>query len=613
MPRFLLCLLLIAPLLLGAAPAGRVTLEDTGDAFVVSNEQLTLRLLKHQQRIVSAVFRGREVLGNGGFCALQFYGRGPNTGPAAEAALRVYRKTEDLIDLVYTSTRRGFDVEMHYVLRAGDPGFYNYITIRHDPALRPGARVLEQVNLLVRVDPEIFRFATIGAEKSGLLPTPAKMRAGRLIMDATYLLPDGTIDAKYDWTLEETGERVFGLMGEDLGVFLVKDSGEALNSAPVARELSVHQTTLTPVLLRHFVAGHYGRGDIRFSETDGPWAKLAGPWFIFFAEGGSRDALWAQAQARAERAKQEWPYAWMQHPLYPLARGTVTGRLRLNDGKPADGALVLVGPSPTADEPDWRRSGKGYFFWTHADADGSFEIRNVRPGEYSLWALSDDTFGEFQHDGVRVSPNDRTSVGELVWTPPLHGRPLWQIGRPDGTAAEYRHGDDYRHWGLWRMYPEEFPHDVTFTIGASDERRDWNYVHPAVLREDGRWHLPTWAIRFDQEQTSRGRAYLRVAVAGVSAHAGEETAAERWAGFEARVNGHLLDVCRFPNDSGATRSSIRGIYHEVVLPFDAALLRAGENEISLTLASTPPKGIKHNFPYCSIMYDALRLELEETP
>lgn len=588
-------------------------LQDAGDAFVVTNRDLTLRLLKHQQRVVSAVFRGREVLGNGGFCGLQFYGRGPNSGPPEHAELRVYRQTDDLIDLVYISTRRGFDVEMHYVLRADEPGFYNYIAIRHEPALRPGARTLEQVNLLVRADPEIFRFATIGEEKAALLPTPAEMRAGELVMDATYLLRDGTVDAKYDWTLEETGERVFGLMGDGIGMFLVKDSGEALNSAPIARELSVHQTTTTPVLLRHFVAGHYGRGDIQFSETDGPWSKLAGPWFIFLTEGESREALWERAKTRAVQAAREWPYEWMDHPLYPLERGRVTGRLRYSDGQPASGALVFVGPPPTPDVPNWRRSGKGYFFWTQADADGRFEITKVRPGDYSLWALSDETFGEFQRDGIRVNADDATAVGDLVWTPPLHGRVLWQIGRPDGTAAEYRHGDDYRHWGLWRNYPEEFPHDVDFVIGRSDDRRDWNYVQPAVPNVDGTWWLPTWTIRFAVERALRGRAHLRIAVAGVSAHAGEATGAERWAGFEARVNGKRLDLCRFPNDSGATRSGIRGNYHEVVLPFDAGWLQRGENQITLTLASTPAEGIKHNFPYCSVMYDALCLELEETP
>ncbi|HEX2101156.1 MAG TPA: polysaccharide lyase family protein [Candidatus Synoicihabitans sp.] len=589
-----------------------VTLEDGSDAMRVTNGIVTLRLSKTRQRVESFVFRGRELFGAQGGASIQFYGRGPQTGPAERAGLHVYRQTGDLVDLMYVSTRRGFDVEMHYVVRADDPGFYNYIVIRHDPVLRPGDRVLEQVNLLVRANPEIFRFATIGAEKSGELPTPQQMREGRLIMDATYLLKNGTVDAKYDWTLEETGERVFGLMGEDIGLFLVKDSGEALNSAPVARELSVHQTTLNPVLLRHFVAGHYGRGDIHLDATDGRWEKLAGPWFVGAFGGNSREEIWAQAQAHAVRAQYEWPYGWMQHPLYPLERGAVSGTLVHPGGRPAAGALVLVGPEPTSDVPNWRQSGKGYFFWTHADADGRFQIEQVRPGRYTLWAVSDETFGEFRRDAVVVAANTNADLANLEWIPDQNGRVLWQIGRPDETAREFRHGDDYRHWGLWRKYAEEFPQDVDFVVGESDERTDCNYVQPAVPRADGTWRLPTWRIRFRLDQAVHGRAYLRVAVAGVSAHAGEATGAVRWAGFEPRINGRALELCRFPNDSGATRSGIRGNYHEVVLPFDAAWLQAGENEITLTLASPPPEGIKHNFPYCSIMYDALRLELDET-
>lgn len=609
--RLLLTLACITSAVLAARASASVTLADEPAAMVVSNGDITLRLSKERQRVESFVFRGRELFGEKGGASIQFYGRGAKTGPAEQAGLHVHRQEPDLVDLMYVSTRRGFDVEMHYVVRAGETGFYNYIAIRHDPVLRPGDRVLEQVNLLVRADPEIFRFATIGDEKSDWLPTPQQMRDGKLIMDATYLLEDGTVDAKYDWTLEERGERVFGLMGEDVGLFLVKDSGEALNSAPIARELSVHQTTLTPVLLRHFVAGHYGRGDIRLSEAEGRWEKLAGPWMVYAVEGDSREAMWAQAKARAAQAAAEWPYRWMDHPLYPLERGSVSGTLLHSEERPAAGALVIVGPAPTADVPNWRRSGKGYFFWTHADAEGRFTIDRVRPGAYSLWAVSDDTFGEFQHDDVVVEANATTELDTLHWTPAQRGRVLWQIGRPDETAAEFRHGDDYRQWGLWRKYPEEFPNDVDFVIGQSDERRDWNYVQPAVPTPDGGWRLPTWRVRFDLDDAPRGRAYLRVAVAGVSAHAGEATGAERWAGFEARINGRPLELCRFPNDSGATRSGIRGNYHEVLLPFPADWLQAGENVLTLRLASTPPEGIKHNFPYCSILYDALRLELEE--
>jgi len=66
-----------------------------------------------------------------------------------------------------------------------------------------------------------------------------------------------------------------------------------------------------------------------------------------------------------------------------------------------------------------------------------------------------------------------------------------QIGIPDRKAAEYKHGDDFRHWGLWFEYPKDFPNDVNFIIGKSDERDDWNYAH-VYVKEGERYVAPDW-------------------------------------------------------------------------------------------------------------------------
>lgn len=590
--------------------SAEVITEDHGASLLITNSEIELLIDKNSGRVTSMKRNGRELLADKG-AYMQFYAQGAQSPLPQPPELKVVQSNPEMVDVAHCSRRKGFDIEMHYVVREGEPGFYNYIVIRNDPDDPPGEkRWLEQVNLLVRANPDIFRYATIGAEKKGYLPTPQQMKEGEKVMDATYLLKDGTVDAKYDWTLEEaTGDRVFGLMGDDIGLFIVKDSGEAINSGPVARELTVHQTTSTPVLMRHFTGAHYGRGKIGLDKADGPWAKLAGPWLVYVADGASHEAMWAKAKARADRAVKEWPFQWLKNPLYPLERGTITGRLKIADGTAA-GSLVFVGPMPTKRDPDWMQSGKGFFFWTRVQADGFFEIDKVREGTYSIWALNDDEFGEFRQDGVNVKAGETTQVGELFWQPEAAGRVVWQIGKPDRTINEYRHGDDYRHWGLWLKYPEEFPDDVDYTIGKSNERTDWNYVQPAVQNETGDWRLPTWTIRFKLPEPITGRATLRIGVAGVCAHAGEATGAIREAGFRVAVNEIQMGSFRFPHDKGSTRSGNRGNYHEVVIPFAAAELKASENKVTLTLESTPPTGIKHNFPYCAVMYDAVRLELE---
>lgn len=604
-----------------ASPVDSVVVQTSPETIRVANSEISVRFDKKNGRMISLKRGERELLAPKGYGYLQFYAKAAAANervkmsgeeePGARTTVRVVRQDPELVEVCAAGRLQGFDVEMHYVLRAGESGFYNFIVVRNDPANPPGDRILEQVNFCMRPDPEIFRYATIGEEKHGFLPRPQEMKEEAKVMDASYRLPDGTVDTKYAWALEETGERVFGLMGDALGLFLVKDSGEALNSAPVARELTVHQTTSSPVLLRHFVGGHFGRGDIKLTAADGKWAKLAGPWFIYVAEGNSRDELWAKAKARSEQAGRDWPYQWMRDPLYPLKRGTVSGRLEIGSGGVAAGSLVFIGPTPTESEPDWQQSGKGYFFWSRVRADGTFEIEKAREGRYSLWVLNDAQFGEFRRDDVTVKAGETTDLGQLVWQPEVRGKILWQIGTPDRTAKEFRHGGDYRHWGLWLKYPAEFPHDVDFEIGQSHERTDWNYVQPAVPNPDGTWRLPTWKIRFDLPRAEAGTGHLRIGVAGVSAHAGETTGGERWAGFEVRLNGELLQTCKYPHDGGSTRSGIGGNRcHEALVEFDAAKLKAGENTFSLTLTSGPPRGIAHNFPYCAVMYDALRLEIE---
>ncbi len=589
-----------------------VEVVERGGFIDIDNGLVRFTLDVERGRLTSMRLGERELFGEHGFAAIQFYGQGnDNLSRLADPPVAFRQRTRDVVDIACRRWRNGFLVEMHYVVKAGEPGFYNYIVIHHDPAVNPGDVYLEQVNLLVRADPEIFDYATIGEEKSGHLPSPQRMRDAEQIMDATYRLEDGTVDAKYDWTLEEDGPRVFGLIGDEVGLFIVKDSGESLNAAPIARELTVHATTLTPVLLRHFTAAHYGRGKIHLGDADEGWSKIAGPWFVYANEGESKEQMWSDAVARAERAADEWPYPWLEHPLYARERGTVSGTLELTDGSSPQDAMVLIGPPPSALEPNWRQSGRGYFFWSRADADGSFEINKVRPGRYHLWVVQDGKFGDHHHDAdVVVEANQNTDVGTVAWTPDVRGEVLWQIGTPDRTAGEFKHGDDYRHWGLWLKYPDDFPDDVDFVVGTSNEREDWNYVQPAVASEEGTWRLPVWTVRFELDEPATGTAYLRMGVAAVSAHAQASDGGPRWAGVAVALNGEPLQTFRFPHDSGVTRSAHRGNYHEVLLPIDADELRVGENVLALQLASNPPDRIDKNFPYCSIAYDALRFELD---
>ena len=163
---------------------------------------------------------------------------------------------------------------------------------------------------------------------------------------------------------------------------------------------------------------------------------------------------------------------------------------------------------------------------------------------------------------------------------------------------------------MWIEYPKEFPEGVVFEIGKSNERTDWNYVQPAYVDAEGKWHLPTWKIVFDHKGSQKGDAYLTFGFAGVTIHANES---KSLAGLEVTVNGEKTALIQtLINDSGASRSGIRGYYRRRLVKFDASLLKEGENVIELTLApSHEAEGIIHDFPYTTLMYDSIRLEVEE--
>jgi rhamnogalacturonan endolyase len=267
-------------------------------------------------------------------------------------------------------------------------------------------------------------------------------------------------------------------------------------------------------------------------------------------------------------------------------------------------------------EVDWQRDAKYYQFWIPASPSGKFAIPNVRPGHYTLRAIADGVIGEFAITNLSLGAGETKSLGALHWTPQRHGRTLWQIGVPDRTAREFRHGDHYWQWGLYFDYPKEFPGDINYIIGRSDWRKDWNYVQPpriltevkATSEEDevsgnlaqyirtaGRdVRSTTWSIKFGLSQAPQGKATLRLAFCGT--HSGCRV--------EAFVNDRSIgDTGLLPSTSAMQRDGIRAFWVERPLTFDAALLRNGVNTIRLlSHANSWSQGV---------MYDVVRLELDE--
>jgi rhamnogalacturonan endolyase len=95
------------------------------------------------------------------------------------------------------------------------------------------------------------------------------------------------------------------------------------------------------------------------------------------------------------------------------------------------------------------------------------------------------------------------------------------------------------------------------------------------------------------DSAPQGKATLRIALAG----------ADGGGGLAIAVNGNKVGTI-FPVGTNAMRyNTDRGIWREYAQPFDAALMRAGENQMQLTV----PAGDVTS----GVVWDYLRLELKE--
>ncbi len=389
------------------------------------------------------------------------------------------------------------------------------------------------------------------------------------------------------------------------------------------------------------------------SQTDlDTLAATAGNPTIPAAWTANANALFNDALAQAKITKAQWPYAWVQGVDCPQKneRATVTGRLVLNDPQAASTKLPHLWVGLT--HPDFngaggafaQRSGNGslvtwqhdadyYQFWNEGSDNGKFSIENVRPGTYTLHAFADGVLGEFAQADITVVAGKSLDLGKLDWKPVRYGKQIWEIGYPDRTGGKFFKGDgaNYWLWGWPLRYALLFPDDITYTIGKSDYHKDWffeevphalnlSFVNPAAKapanqkfgwvkgesptnypqtdqtgpwRVYGRGRATTWTIKFNMAKASQGQATLRVALAG----------ADGGGGLAVGVNGQSAGSIRTVATNAIRYNTDKGMWREYTLNFDAALLKPGENAMTLTV----PAGDVTS----GVVYDYLRLELDE--
>jgi len=158
------------------------------------------------------------------------------------------------------------------------------------------------------------------------------------------------------------------------------------------------------------------------------------------------------------------------------------------------------------DPGSWQLQSDGYQFWVQAAADGTFTIPNIVTVSpyggtatcqlYAYCAGTNGSVGQFSTGPFTFAPGTVTNLGTLTWNVPHQGSNVaWEIGYPNRSADDFRHGDEYGIPGLWLWFSGEFSNPLIYTVGASIWTNDWNYVQSAywVGNVSNNW---AWTIQF---------------------------------------------------------------------------------------------------------------------
>ncbi|SPQ19210.1 91248076-cdc2-4831-98e6-2ed04e510963 [Thermothielavioides terrestris] len=450
------------------------------------------------------------------------------------------------IDIQFTS-----DVgDMHWVIFEGQHGAYQYFVNHNLPTLG-------EFRTLWRLDNTTFpKGRTV--DKDGTLPPLSDYIAANKVQDETWLAPDGKgYITKYDWA-----------------------SWDYYNGNQLKQELMVHRESSTgdAVQLNMVHGTHF-----MVSSADVfPDGKMWGPWLWYLNDGSKPDAA-----ARAKEEFAAWPYAWLDDEAYH-ARGKVSGRLVLSDGRPAAGAAVFLGDDePTKTALDM---GSTYYYTTYADERGNFEFADVRAATYGLQAWSHggeiaDVSTSLLHNGVAVATGKTTRLGTLAWAVSNRTR-LFQVGDFDRYSYGFLYGGAPRQHALVASCPA----DLVYRVGTS-KTADWCF---------GQTYQGNWTIEFevaeDPAAAPARQPNLIVSLAGYSSGASSTV----WA------NGHVIGNMtsgspELQNDPCLYRSATAaGEWRLLEFQFDQSVLQKGLNTVTFQMT--------RNTTWHGFMWDSIILE-----
>lgn len=557
-----------------------VTMTVSGMSTTITNPINSSRKLvakiNSSGRVSSLTLGGTELLSSNGVY-FDYTTANGNQG-LNPSKVTVIKNTPEYCEVLYSATSGNTIFEQGFIMRKGVQMLYTYViaTGTATSANEP----IKEARVCTRTAETLLN-GYVDYRMNGKIPSNSEMveaeKEANTIQDATYRLADGSIYTKYNWANYIERDTLHGLNnGRYHGLYNIPVSYEWLNGGCERQELTVHATSKSPITIQMLQGEHFGGEAMVLAEGE---KKLYGP-FAICATYATDPVSYARTQA--SNAVKEWPFQWFENDLYPRDRGTVRGHLNVTTGQRNDSVRIILAQEKGKDPITMMH---GYQFWTLTDENGDFELKNVRPDTYHLYAYAKagDVTDMLEQDDITVSAGDN-DLGTITWTPKKYTQLLWMIGHNDRRSSEFHYSDALRQYGLW----DSIPANLTYTIGQSNEQTDWYYAQT----KNG-----TWTIKFNlDERPSSGRVYLTVSVAGCAGTGNTITA---------KVNGTQRGQWK-PGykDASVYRSAVNsGRHYLYTCDFINTGLKAGENTVALTLSGCGSKD--------GVMYDCVKLEAGE--
>jgi rhamnogalacturonan endolyase len=597
-----------------------VSLALFGTTATLANGVITAAIDTTSGKVTSYLFNGTQMLDTSGLIYYSMDG-GTSYEQPGNCVYSVTTSNSSMVDISckviwasHTNRVHAFDIDCHYVLRRGDTGLYAYAILAH-PASYPDTGVGEWRIVwklphsstdwtFERIYVDALRNWYWGTYTDFLNETSTGIAEVKTLTTGARA---GLMDCKYEYAAEYQKIGCWGHASDTnkIGVWFVLGGYDYLNDGPNMTDLTVAES----YLLQHFGRDHFGGSgtSVAAGET---WSKIFGPFLLYCnkttATSHQGDALWADAQAQVQAEVGAWPYSWLTNSDYPAdsARGTVTGKIILTDPlKPAlaAGTNTWVGVAQPDPGGNWQFESKHYQTWVHPDTNGNFSIAHIRPGIYTLSAWTVGAVGEYTLTNILVTAGATNALGNLNWTNTHPGGQIaWEIGIPDRSAAEFKHGTNYWYPFLWTTYTNDFPNPLTYNVGTSNWTNDWNYAQPGYLTGTNTWSQWKWRINFTLTNLPpSGSATMTFAIASIY-----YGAIDVYVNDESTLTGEV--AVNIPGGGAGGNALIRegihakyGLGHQSV-PLSS--LRVGTNTITLVQRSI-------NGGFDHVMYDYVNLEL----